>query len=83
MPFTFELIHEYKIKCVNFVNQVRLDSKIEYKSPNNTYLKNIETFIKLFKKLNIIESRIIYEGYSLDRIKMTKWIWPNHDNNEP
>ena len=24
-----------------------------------------------------------YEGYSLDRIKMTKWIWPNHDNDEP
>ena len=23
------------------------------------------------------------EGYSLDRIKITKWIWPNHDNEEP
>ena len=25
----------------------------------------------------------IYEGYSIDRIKMTKWIWPNHDNDQP
>ena len=24
-----------------------------------------------------------YKGYSLDRIKMTEWIWPNHDNDEP
>ena len=26
---------------------------------------------------------IIIEGYSLDLIKMTEWIWPNHDNDEP
>ena len=23
-----------------------------------------------------------YKGYSLDRIKMTEWIWPNHDNDK-
>ena len=22
------------------------------------------------------------EGHSLDQIKMTEWIWPNHDNDE-
>ena len=23
------------------------------------------------------------KGYSLDQIKMTEWIWPNHDNHKP
>ena len=35
----------------------RLDSNIESKSLNNTYLNIIEIFNKLFKKLNIIESQ--------------------------
>ena len=33
----------------------RLDSNIESKSTNNTYLKFIEIFNKIFKKMNIIE----------------------------
>ena len=37
--------------------QLRLDSNIELKSLNNTYLNIMEIFNKLFKKLNIIESR--------------------------
>ena len=36
---------------------MRLDSNIESKSSNNTYLNIIEIFNKLFKKLNIIELR--------------------------
>ena len=36
---------------------MRLDSKFESKSLNNTFLNVIEIFNKLFKKLNIIESR--------------------------
>ena len=35
----------------------RLDSNIESKSLNNTYLNIIEIFKKLFKKINIIESQ--------------------------
>ena len=35
----------------------RLDSNIESKSSNNTYLNIIKIFNKLFKKLNIIELR--------------------------
>ena len=31
---------------------MRLDSNIEQKSPNNTYLNNIKKFIKLFSSLN-------------------------------
>ena len=34
---------------------MRLDSNIESKSSNNTYLNIIEIFNKLFEKLNIIE----------------------------
>ena len=36
---------------------MRLDSNIESKSSNNTYLNIMEIFNKLFKKFNIIESR--------------------------
>ena len=36
---------------------MRLDTNIESKSLNNTYLNIIKTFNKLFKKLNIIESQ--------------------------
>ena len=35
----------------------RLDSNIKLKSSNNAYLNVIEIFNKLFKKINIIESR--------------------------
>ena len=35
----------------------RLDSNIQSKSSNNTYLNIIKIFNKLFKKLNIIKSR--------------------------
>ena len=35
----------------------RLDSNIESKSSNKTYLNIFEIFKKLFKKINIIESR--------------------------
>ena len=36
--------------------RTRLDSNIESKSSNNTYLNIIEIFNKLFKKLNFIKS---------------------------
>ena len=36
---------------------MRLDSNIESKSSNNTYLNIIKIFKKLFKKINIIESQ--------------------------
>ena len=36
---------------------MRLENKFESKSLNNTFLNVIEIFNKLFKKLNIIESR--------------------------
>ena len=39
------------------IERVRLDSKIESKSLNNTYLNIIKIFNKIFKKLNIIESQ--------------------------
>ena len=35
--------------------------------------------------INWYENSILchLEEYSLDRFKMTEWIWPNHDNDEP
>ena len=39
------------------VDNQRQDSNIKSKSLHNTYLNIIEIFIKLFKKLNIIESQ--------------------------
>ena len=44
-------------KYITYLNIERLDSNIESKSSNNTYLNIIETFKKLFKKINIIESQ--------------------------
>ena len=40
-----------------FANFQRLDSNIESKSLNNTYLNIIKILNKLFKKLNIIKSQ--------------------------
>ena len=37
----------------------RLDSNIESKSTNNTYLNFIEIFYKIFKKMNIIEMQTL------------------------
>ena len=36
-------------------------------------------------KLQILVNHMKFqnEGYSLDQIKMTEWIWPNHDNDKP
>ena len=50
-----------------------------YKSTLGPLLSNC--FIETFKEW--MERRYLNEGYSLDRIKMTEWIWPNHDNDEP
>ena len=46
------LLNKFKV----YENQ-RLDSNIESKAINNTYLNIIGIFNKLFKKLNIIESQ--------------------------
>ena len=45
--------------------KLRLDSNIERKSSNDTYLNIIKIFTKFFKKLNIIESQILIITLSL------------------
>ena len=52
-----------------------------------------ENFVKIGKKFSFnLKIKLVVnvqsfcwkeESFSVDRIKMTKWIWPNHDNNKP
>ena len=55
----YDVVHFLVKKINKFLtkNKERLDSNIESKSSNNTYLNIIEIFKKLFKKINIIQSQ--------------------------
>ena len=55
--FVVFLLHSDGFWIPNYIKIWRLDSNIESKSSNNTYLNIIKIFNKLFKKLNIIESQ--------------------------
>ena len=55
LMFKFKILIWVKKNNLQLVS--RLDSNIESKSLNNTYLNIIEIFNKLLKKLNIIESQ--------------------------